>query len=129
MEKRQRYRKKEGQFVTAVRLDLDFDGFTYSKWGAEQRCRPGDWLVSNQGDTYTIDADVFANTYRELSPGVHIKATPIWAEVATEPGRIETVEGASHYEAGDYLVSNNEDGSDAYCISAEQFGEMYELDD
>ena len=45
METRKRYRKKEGQFVTAVRLDLDFDGLTYRKWGADQRCKPGDWLV------------------------------------------------------------------------------------
>ena len=129
MENRKRYRKKAGQFVTAVRLDLDFDGFTYRKWGADQRGKPGDWLVRNQEDTYTIDAEVFAKTYRELSPSVYVKSTRIWAEVATEPGRVETAEGVSHYGAGDYLVSNNEDGSDAYCISAEKFGEMYELDE
>jgi hypothetical protein len=128
MEDRKRYRKREGQFVTAVQLDLEFDGFTYRKWGADQRCKPGDWLVDNQGEAYTIDAEVFAATYREVSPGVYVKSTPIWAEVATEPGRVETVEGVSHYQAGDYLVSNNEDGTDAYCISAEKFVEMYELE-
>ena len=80
-------------------------------------------------ETYTIDAAVFAGTYRELSPGVYGKSTSIWAHVAVEAGQVETVEGVSHYEAGDYLVSNNEDGSDAYCISAEKFAEMYELDE
>ncbi len=128
MSERQRYRKKAGQSVRAVRLDLEFDGFTYRKWGAEQRCRQGDWLVDNQGDTYTIDADVFAKTYREIDPGVYVKSTPIWAVVATEAGEVETVEGVSHYEAGDYVVSNNEDGTDGYCISAAKFVEMYELD-
>ena len=123
-----RYRKKKGQAVSAVRLTLDFGGFNYHKWGAEQRCRAGDWLVDNNGDTYTVDVDVFAKTYEELSPGRYVKTKPIWAEVATEAGAVETVEGVSHYEAGDYLVSNNEDGTDAYCISAEKFLEMYELD-
>jgi len=126
---RKRYRTKKELFVTAVQLDLDFDGFTFRKWGGEQRCKPGDWLVNNRGDTYTIDREVFARTYRNLSPGVYRKSTPIWAEVATEPGKVDTLEGESHYRAGDYLVSNNEDGSDAYCMSAEKFEATYEPDE
>lgn len=105
------------------------DGFVYQKWGAEQRCKRGDWLVDNDGDVYTVDGDVFERTYRKLSPGVYVKSTPIWAEVAESPGAVDTKEGKSHYEAGDYVVSNNEDGSDAYCISAEKFEAMYELDE
>jgi hypothetical protein len=30
---------------------------------------------------------------------------------------------------GDYLVSNNPDGTDAYSISAAKFESMYELDE
>lgn len=126
---RKRYRTKQGLFITAVQLDLDFDGFAFRKWGAEQRCKAGDWLVNNRGDTYTIDGDVFARTYQNLSPGVYTKATTIWAEVATSPGKVDTLEGESHYHAGDYIVSNNEDGSDAYCISAEKFLATYEPDE
>ena len=56
--------KRPDQKVHAVRLDLETDGFTYRKWGAEQRCKRGDWLVSNpddagNSDTYTVDADTF----------------------------------------------------------------------
>jgi len=126
---RKRYRTKAGIFITAVQLDLDFDGFTFRKWGADQRCKPGDWLANNRGDTYTIDGEVFARTYRKLGPGVYRKATPIWAEVATVPGKVNTLEGESHYDAGDYIVSNNEDGSDAYCMSAEKFLATYEPDE
>jgi hypothetical protein len=126
MANRRKYQKKAEQFVVAVKLDLKTDGFTYRKWGAEQRCKSGDWLVDNNGDVYTIDSEVFARTYRKLSPGKYIKTTPIWAERATRSGAIETKEGRSHYDAGDYLVSNNEDGTDAYCISAEKFESMYE---
>ncbi|MGD1973198.1 MAG: hypothetical protein PVG73_03960 [Desulfobacterales bacterium] len=129
MGNRRRYRKKADQFVVAVQLDLDTDGFIYRKWGAEQWCQQGDWVVDNDGDHYTVDGEVFARTYRKLSPGIYVKTTPIWAEVASEPGKVVTKEGASHYQAGDYLVSNNEDGTDAYCISAAKFESMYELDE
>lgn len=128
MGKQQRYRKKATSFVTAVRVDLDTEGFTYRKWGGEQACKAGDWIVNNAGDVYTIDAEVFAQTYRERSPGIYVKHTTVWAELAEAPGSVETKEGVTHYEAGDYLVSNNEDGTDAYAISAEKFTAMYELD-
>lgn len=129
MGERRRYRKKAGRPVTAVRVDLETDGFVYRKWGGDQHCKAGDWLVCNEGDTYTVDGEVFARTYRELSPGNFVKTTPIWAEVATEAGAVETIEGQSHYDAGDFLVSNREDGGDAYRIRAGKFESMYELDD
>ena len=129
MGNRRRYRKRADQFVVAVQLDLKTDGFTYRKWGAQQRCEQGDWIVDNNGDHYTVNGEVFAKTYRKISPGIYVKTTPIWAEVAAEPGQVDTKEGVSHYQAGDYLVSNNEDGTDAYCISAAKFESMYEPDD
>jgi len=49
--------------------------------------------------------------------------------VATARGSVVTNEGKSFYKAGDYLVYNNEDGTDAYCISADKFESMYELDE
>lgn len=110
-------------------MDLDTRGFTYRKWGAEQKCKAGDWLVDNNGDVYTVDDGVFARTYRSVGPGIYVKTTPIWAERATRSGSVATKEGRSHYNAGDYLVSNNEDGTDAYCISAEKFESMYESDE
>ncbi len=126
MRTRRRYRKKADQFVVAVKLDLDTEGFTYRKWGGDQRCKPGDWLVDNQGDVYTVDDAVFAKTYRGLGPGTYVKTTPVWAEKATQPGSVATKEGRSHYGTGDYLVYNNEDGTDAYCIGAAKFESMYE---
>ena len=46
--------------------------------------------------------------------------------MADKPGKVKTNEGETAYEAGDYLVSNNEDGTDAYAIGAEKFRELYE---
>jgi hypothetical protein len=129
MATRRRYRKRADHFVVAVRLDLDTQGFTYSKWGAEQRCKRGDWLVNNGGDVYSVDAEVFARTYRSVGAGRYVKTTPVWAEVASESGSVVTKEGESHYKADDYLIFNNEDGTDAYCVGAAKFESMYELDE
>ena len=120
------YRKRPGQTVRAIRLDLDMPGFHYRKWGADQFAKPGDWLVDNGGDIYTVDAESFARTYRELSPGVFGKSAIVHARRAEAPGQVETREGATHYEAGDYLVFNDADGGDAYAVRRDDFERMYE---
>jgi hypothetical protein len=125
---RQRYRRRPDQAVTAVRLALDFEGFDYRKWGDLQRARAGDWLVDNGGDVYTVAAATFERTYREVSPGRWVKSTPVWAERAEQAGSVGTQEGRTHYDAGDWLVSNRADGGDGYAISAGKFEQLYELD-
>jgi hypothetical protein len=134
MSERQKYVKGPDQKVHAVQLDLETDGFTYRKWGAEQRCKRGDWLVRNpaepdQVDTYTVDADTFARTYRHVADGAYVKTTPIWAERADAAGDVKTKEGSTHYEAGDYLVFNQEDGGDAYAVPKAKFERMYQRAD
>jgi hypothetical protein len=126
---RRRYRKRPDQYVVAVQLTLDTPGFSYRKWGGEQRCKRGDWLVDNGGEVYTVDERVFARTYRHVGRGAYVKTTPVWAEVATRAGSVATKEGTSHYEAGDYLVSNDEQGSDAWCVARAKFESMYEPDE
>ena len=112
--------------VVAVQLALETEGFSYRKWGGLQTCKAGDWLVNNQGDVYTVAQDSFARTYREVAPGSYQKVAPVWAEETTAAGSIRTREGETQYEAGDYLVSNEENGSDGYAVPAAKFREMYE---
>jgi hypothetical protein len=50
--------------------------------------------------------------------GTYTKSTPVWAERATAAGSVMTKEGVTHYAAGDYIVSNAADGSDAYAMQA-----------
>jgi len=123
---RRAYRKRAGTAVTAVRLDLDTDGLLYRKWGSEQRGKPGDWLVDNGGDVYTVDATSFAATYERISPGRYRKRAPVWAERAQRAGEVRTREGVTRHAAGDYLVANDVDGQDAYAVSAERFHRLYE---
>lgn len=127
MTDRRKYTKRADKPVVAVRLDLDTEGFTYHKWGETQRCKPGDWLVDNGGDVYSVDADTFGRTYARSGPAGHfVKVTPVWAEVATTSGVVETKEGKTRYEAGDYLVYNEADGGDAYAVTAETFESLYD---
>ena len=122
---RRAYVRRPERPVAAVRLSLDTDGLVYRKWGGEQRAKPGDWVVDNDGDVYTVDADVFARTYRQTGTGAYVKTTRVWAERADHKGTVKTKEGSTEYEAGDYLVSNNADGSDEYAISASKFEDLY----
>jgi hypothetical protein len=126
---RRRYLRRPDRPVAAVRLALDTDGLIYRKWGGEQRAKPGDWIVDNAGDVYTVDADVFARTYQQTATGAYVKTTPVWAERATHAGSVKTKEGSTQYQPGDYLVSNNSDGSDQYAMKAEKFAELYTVDD
>ena len=129
MEGFNRYRKRVGHSVIAIQLNLDLEGFSYRKWGGEQHCKRGDWVVDNQGDIYTVDADVFTKTYQKVGPGQYVKITPVWAKVATTAGTIKTKEGSSAYNPGDYLVYNDPLATDGYCMSSEKFKSMYDEDE
>jgi hypothetical protein len=126
MTERRKYRKRASQVVRAIRLDLDFDGFTYRKWDGTQRCHKGDWLVDNDGDVYTVNAATFAETYRRRDDGTYEKIAPVWAAPADAAGAVPTTEGTTGYAAGDYIVSNKEDGSDSYAVAKDKFERMYE---
>lgn len=125
---RQRFRRRPDQAVTAVRLALELDRFTYRKWGHLQEAHAGDWLVDNGGDVYTVEAASFAATYREVGPGRWVKTAPVWAVRAAEAGSVPTKEGRTAFVAGDWLVSNEADGGDAYAVPAARFDELYEPD-
>jgi len=87
--------------VTATRLQLEFDGFTDHKWGADQRAQAGDWLVERDGETHTVAADSIARAYRAFGPGRWLKSTPVLAEAATQDGGEATKEGRMHFKVGD----------------------------
>lgn len=76
-----------------------------------------------------LDADVFARTYRQATAvGTYVKTMPEWAEQAQRAGSVETREGVTHYEAGDYLVSNQSDGSGEYAVGVTTFESLYTPD-
>ena len=121
-----KYRKKANQKIHAIQLDMDLISFSYHKWHDTQACKAGDWLVENNGDVYTVDQQVFADTYLQIAPATYQKITPVWARQADEAGSVETKEGRSHYQVGDYILANNSNGSDSWCMSEETFHDLYE---
>jgi len=123
--KRRRYVRRADRPVVAVCLQLDMGALVYRKWGARQRAKRGDWIVDNDGEVYTVDAAVFARTYRRTGPGNYVKITPVWAERAMRAGSVRTKEGLTHYKAGDYVVSNVGDESDEYAIGRKKFEALY----
>jgi hypothetical protein len=122
----QQYKHRQGSTVFAVQLALETPGFDYFKWGAQQHCKAGDWIVRNGDDTYTVDGEVFARTYQPVGPAEYRKAVTVWAECAEQPGCIETKEGVTRYRDGDYLVYNESDRRDGYAICGAHFEELYE---
>lgn len=126
MNERKPFRRKAQTHVVAIQLSLDTEGLIYEKWGGRQLAKPGDWLVDNAGDVYTVDQDSFSQSYRRVSQGIFKKTSNIWACQALKAGTVSTKEGHTAYQAGDYLVSNDQAGSDAYAISAKKFHSLYE---
>ena len=81
-----KYQRREKTLVAAVQLDLETEGFTYQKWGGTQIARPGDWLVSSNGNVYTVDCLVFEKTYEFESLGVYRKVGAVWAKQTKKKG-------------------------------------------
>jgi hypothetical protein len=129
MSERKRYRPRPDRFVVAVPLRLDTPGFSFRKWGAEQYCKAGDWIVDDDGDIHTVDSEVFAATYSRIGRGLYRKSTPVWAWLAPESGSVRTKEGRTGYGPGDYVVSNDPDGTDSYAMGAVRFESFYEPDE
>lgn len=88
--------------MVAVQLQLETAGFSDRKCGDDQHRTAGDRLLDNDGEVYTVDADSFARTCRQLHRGAYVKTTPVCAEASAA------------------------DGSDGYAIGAEKFHVMYE---
>ncbi len=126
MSELEKYVPKPDATVTAVQVKLDIAGFTYVKWGSEQWCASGDWLVDNDGDVYTITDETFARTYRMESPGLYRKIAPVWARVAQAAGTVLSEEGETEYEPGDYIAFHTPDAELGWAVKPAKFHERYD---
>lgn len=121
------YVKKTSKPVRAVQLTLSDCTLRYEKWGGMQQAKSGDWLVINGDNSYTVAQNSFSQTYRHQYGDWYRKTAPVWAETAESDGAIDTLEGVSHYRAGDYLVYNQPDRNDGYTVAKKEFEENYHL--
>ena len=119
-------RRPDAPLIVAVRIDLETEGLFYEKWGGPQKAKRGDWLVSSEGSTYSIDAETFEATYTRVSQGLYRKTSHVWAALARRDGKLVTKEGTTRYNAGDWLVFNQADGGDGYAVDAHTFVSLYQ---
>lgn len=113
------------QPCVAIKMTLAMMPLVYTAWGGTQVGKPGDWLVSKNGEVYTVDAESFERAYKNISLGVYAKSFTIWAKVAEDDGFIPTKEGQSAFKKGDYLCFNGEFGVDGWPIPAAKFKTLY----
>jgi len=118
-------KKKATVVAVQINLELPLGAIEYIKWGGTQVAKQGDWLILSNGDVYTCDQKVFADTYEQVGPGEYRKTTLIDVERAQEDGSVETLEGIAHYKKGDYVVSNI--GGDKYFIAQADFEDLYDV--
>lgn len=120
-----KYRKKETVIAIQLNLELKDGIFEYEAWGGPQTARRGDWLINRNGEeVYTCEADVFAETYEKVSPGVYRKTAAVEADECLADCKIDTLEGQSDCKAGDFVVTNP--GGDRYPVERGIFLDIYE---
>ena len=108
--------------VTAERLTEKMTWQTGSE--SNLTAQPGDWLVSDGVSSWTVAADVFAATYRELCNGRFTKTAVVTARQLPAKATIPTLEGPATAEAGDWVVCNP--GGDAWPVPLDEFERRYE---
>lgn len=88
--------------VSARRLTRPLSWLSES--GARLQAQPGDWELTDDGNSWTITADAFARSYQARSDGRYAKKEIVQAVRLAEPVEVSTAEGPSTGRPGDWLV-------------------------
>jgi hypothetical protein len=72
--------------------------------GSALSARAGDWRLSDGVEEWTVEADIFARTYRRLPDGRFTKDAPVDAARTDRPLDVPTCEGVARAEAGDWVL-------------------------
>lgn len=72
--------------------------------GSLLEARPGDWLLTDGDQEWTVAADVFDRSYRRSPDGRYLKSATVRAVRLTKATEVPTLEGRSTAAAGDWLL-------------------------
>lgn len=75
--------------------------------GSTMRGKPGDWLISEGDEEWTVDQRIFEESYEEVGVTKYRKASPVRARQLENSTTLETLEGTDCLSAGDWIVMNN----------------------
>lgn len=119
-------RRPDGLIIAIqIRLDLEAGGIAYRKWDSEQWGKRGDWLINDDGDTYTVSAENFANDYELSESGLYRNTAKVWAEEATGSGFVEIRGGTAPFVEGNMLVFSDPDRKEGQVFFYNKFNRLY----
>ena len=94
-----------------------------SRSGSVLRGQPGDWVLFDGDDEWTITDEAFTASYHQRPDGDWEKRSTIRAVQLDGAVEVDTPEGASRAEAGDWLATSL--GAGAWPIAANAFTRRY----
>lgn len=108
--------------VSAVKLSEARTWTTDS--GNEATAKAGDWLLTSNGDSWTVNGKVFEATYSELEDGRYKKTAAVIARRVVFPVKIETLEGLALGKPGDVALAGVL--GDCWIQTEDSFQQRYE---
>ena len=113
---------RAGGDIEAYRLTM---GTTwYNQNGSPESAKAGDWIANDGRAIWTVQSDVFAETYTAVADGHYRKRFPVHAVRLDTDCVIETLEGDARAGAGDWLVMNP--AGECWPVQGWIFTERYE---
>lgn len=85
--------------------------------------QPGDWLLGEGAQRWTVIDSVFRSTYEAIGDGVYEKRAPVRAMKLPAGLTLATLEGTITLEAGDWMVCNL--SGECWGMSESQFTAKY----
>lgn len=107
--------------VEARRLETSRD-WTSGR-GSHLSASAGDWLLTDGSSEWTVDADVFEETYTALGDGMYRKTALVRAAQLDEAVQVPTLEGSAGLCRGDWLLMNPD--GDVWPVGDEEFQRRY----
>lgn len=94
-----------------------------SRSGATMQADPGDWMVEENGESWSVRDDIFRSSYRHLSGSQWQRSGTILARPAQPGETIDTPEGPTTAADGDWVVRGNH--GDHWPVPADVFARHY----
>lgn len=97
-------------------------------WGAELTGKVGDYIVwdeLNTADQWIVAGAVFTSTYLQFEPRRFEKISTTEVQEIAEPVSVESAEGTTDGEAGDYLARGS--GGEIWLIPGGFFRKAYQF--
>jgi hypothetical protein len=109
--------------VNAERVPHEWSWTTAA--GDRMQARPGDWaVIDDDGHERSVAAEVFDSTHEQVGPQRYRRAGTVLAREATQREIINTLEGETVADQGDWIVQGQ--NGEQWVVPAEKFRATYD---